>query len=903
MEKRQRLILVHILQSLAITISAGVIVAVLQWLLSDEFSALADGLASLGQYWIGGLIIFVLACFGISFPNGFVSTVRSLKWLLKCPPVHFGILAKVVIGAVVYLLLILTNPSTTLTLDAYSIGLLGGFCSLGLIAGHILACLVKKLQRHAKTALSQKTKKQGLDAWLADDQPIQSESESLFAEHSSVAKRILNKLLTEPKPESHILTSVALIGPYGSGKTSICNLVEDVYRKDKEKLSLPELLFCRFEGWQFMSAEAAVKNLIDVAAREVFRLVDFPELWRIPQKYVEAIKASGSWWSSVCAVLFGGSDNPEEIASIIGDALVRLNVRLVIFVDDFDRIEEDAFATQQAVAKALNQLQNLPNTQYVISVGPTIDIGRKSGIIKRSWDLLKLTRFQELVPKINPEKVISLIRKHRDDVLNDSSCYFPWAERSEGESDPLDYYPQFRRLFSSLGFRGRLLGLVQTPRALKSMLRESNNAWEGGLKGEIDWYDLILANALKAAEPAVFEWIARDRDVFIEEPRENLLRSTSQQNERYSKELNQQLEKRIESKEPTHYEIVKDVVCELFPSFEAKIKGRKQKFKPIHQWSQKISLRPNHGADYIERFFAGEVPDGDVPDQPTLQYIRKVIAGSFDSSEFESLYLCSHEKLTGVLNTLVQFAGLISRQMGYTICDAMLAWIARSENDKYLWPDSGEYIYVMGDVTSIIRFSGMKERLRVTPGSGEQEKEDWFIQKIEQYTGDAPFVAIELLEYGSSDSLISDEHEKRLGELLQREFVQGNRQFLPVLRASRYSLARLIDRIQRFTEYERVKTKLTQKLITEAENDEMHVLKERIIISLVNITLPGRSGEIPIESYGFSIDKAGNERNYDMSLMISALIKWHAISFSDKVAEKAFSHFARAYDLNRDGIG
>lgn len=53
MEKRKRLILVHTLQSLAITVSAGVIVAVLQWLLSDEFSSLADGLASLGQYWIG----------------------------------------------------------------------------------------------------------------------------------------------------------------------------------------------------------------------------------------------------------------------------------------------------------------------------------------------------------------------------------------------------------------------------------------------------------------------------------------------------------------------------------------------------------------------------------------------------------------------------------------------------------------------------------------------------------------------------------------------------------------------------------------------------------------------------------------------------------------------------------
>jgi len=561
MEKRQRLILVHILQSLAITISAGVIVAVLQWLLSDEFSCLADGLASLGQYWIGGLIIFVLACLGISFPNGFISTVRSLKWLLKCPPVHFGILAKVVIGAVVYLLLILANPSTTLTLDAYSIGLLGGFCSLGLIAGHILACLVKKLQRHAKTALSQQTKKQGLDAWLADDQPIQSESESLFAEHSSVAKRILNKLLTEQKPESHILTSVALIGPYGSGKTSICNLVEDIYLKDRKRHNLPELLFCRFEEWQFMSAEAAVKNLIDVAAREVFQLVDFPELWRIPQKYVEAIKASGSWWSSICAVLFGGSDDPEEITSIIGDALVRLNVRLVIFVDDFDRIEEDTFETQQAVAKALNQLQNIPNTQHVISVGPTINIGRKSGIVKRSWDLLKLTRFQELVPKIDPGRVVSLIKELRERALEDKHCYLLWAEIKEGEREPLPWNPELAHLYSEIGLTGKLIRLISTPRVLKCTLRESNQAWEGGLKGEFDWYDLILANTLKTSEPGVFEWIARDREMFIEEPSQSVIKPESEANKKYAKELEQRLIEHIESKDPARYEIVKDAVC------------------------------------------------------------------------------------------------------------------------------------------------------------------------------------------------------------------------------------------------------------------------------------------------------------------------------------------------------
>ena len=896
MEKRQRLILVHILQSLAITISAGVIVAVLQWLLSDEFSALADGLASLGQYWIGGLIIFVLACLGISFPNGFISTVRSLKWLLKCPPVHFGILAKVIIGAVVYLLLILANPSTTLTLDVYSIGLLGGFCSLGLIAGHILACLVKKLRRHAKTIIPLQTEKQGLDAWLADDQPIQSESESLFAEHSSVAKRILNKLLTEPKPESHILTSVALIGPYGSGKTSICNLVEDIYLKDRKRHNLPELLFCRFEGWQFMSAEAAVKNLIDVAAREVFRLVDFPELWRIPQKYVEAIKASGSWWSSVCAVLFGGGDDPEEIASIIGDALVRLNVRLVIFVDDFDRIEEDAFATQQAVAKALNQLQNLPNTQYVISVGPTIDVARTSDIGKRSWDLLKLTRFQELVPKIDPGRVVSLIKELRERALEDKHCYLPWAEIKEGEREPLPWNPELAHLYSEIGLTGKIIRLISTPRVLKCTLRESNQAWEGGLKGEIDWYDIILANALKAAEPAVFEWIARDRDVFIEESGMSAAKSESEANKRYAKELEQQLKERVESKEPARYEIVKDAVCEIFPVFGAKLEASMSSYmshSSTPQLSQKISLCLNHGADYIERFFAGEVPDGDIPDQPTLQYIRRITQEGFKVNEFESLYLDSEKKLTGPLNKIVQFAGLIPRRIAYEICDTILYWIAKPEHAE-VWPEPERYIYdMLPEVFTIVNNADSRKRVPGRDDGVADEREEWLTKVVGLYACKAPLLAVAIVE----DAKEYKGAEKLPEVFLKRfeaEFLQNRQRLLPSLSISRFALLMLMNDISEYPGYKDIKESFTQKILAEAENEPGVDLKERIVFSLVTFPTPSRSGE----EYQFSVNKGKNERKYDMNLIILALKKWHTVNWSDEIAKRAFSHLKQKYNIN-----
>jgi len=788
----------------------------------------------------------------------------------------------------------------------YAIGLLFGYCVVGLLAGYPLACLVKKtLRRPEKTVISHQTEKLELDAWMADDQPIQSEAESLFSAHSGVARRILNKLLSEATQESSILPSIALIGPYGSGKTSICNLVEDLYRKDKKMKNLNNVLFCRFEGWQFLSAEAAVRNLIDVATDRILELIDVSALWRIPEKYIEAVKAGGSWWSNFLDMLFGGADSPEEITSIIGDVLVRLNVRLVIFVDDFDRIEEDSFETQQAVAKALNQLQNIQNTQYVISVGPTIDIGRKSGIVKGSWDLLKLTRFQELVPKIDPEAVISKIRESRDNALKDSSCYFLWAEGNERESDPFFWHQGFRHILSSVGIRGSLLGLVQTPRVLKCVLRESHAAWEGGLKGEINWYDLILANALKAAEPAVFEWIARDRDVFIEKPNPNVTEPETYANKKYAEELKQRLIERIEGKGPAHYEIVKDAVCELFPFFEAKMEASTcsyTQYSLAPQLSQKISLRPNHGSDYIERFFAGEVPDGDISDQPTLQYIQRIMKESFNSNEFESLYLDSQEKLTGLLNKLVQFSGLIPRRLAYEICETILYWLSEPEHAKD-WPEPERLIYdVLSDVFTIVDNAGSRQRVPEIDDGAADKREEWLTKEVQLHTRKAPFLAVTIVEgakekgYKGAEKL-PDVFLKRFEAEFVQNKVQDRRRLLPLLSISRFALAWLMDDIRKYLGYKDIKASFTQKILAEAENESGTDLKERIIFSLVTTTTPARSGEIRTEEHQFSVEKGKNEQKYDMSSITDALKKWYAVKWSDEIAKRAFSRLQRAYNV------
>jgi len=894
LEKRSRLILTHVLESMTIAVLGGVIVAILKRFLAQQFSSLADPLASIEQNGIVGLIVFVLACLGIAFPHSFISTLSSLKRL----PVHFGVLARVVIGVVVCLLLELKWPDPEQAWPpgayVYSGGVLAGSCIAGLMVGFGLACLTNRSHRDGKGVLSPPVHREELDAWLADDQPVRTESESLFVAHSGVARRILQRLLSEPSQGSTVLPSIALIGPYGSGKTSICNLVEYFYRKDKETRQMPELLFCRFEAWQFLSAEAAVRNLIEVAADRIRELADVAALWRIPEKYIEAIKATGGRWSNFLTILLGGRDNPEEIVSAMGDVLVRLNVRLVIFVDDFDRIEEDSFATQQAIAKALNQLQNLPNTQYIISVGPTTGTMEAGKIGKRSWDLLKLTRFQELVPRVDPAVVVQRTKQLRERASKNGDYYLPWSEIKENEVDPLTWHPEFADVYSKIGFTGRLIRLVNTPRILKCTLRESNQAWEKGLKGEIEWHDLVLANALKAAEPGVFEWIARDRDVFIEEPHKNVTEPEILANKKHAKELEQRLTERIKSEDPVRYEIVKEAVCELFPAFETKLKGGESWSAPVPQWSQKIALRPNHGADYIERFFAGCVPEGDIRDQPTLQYIRRTAGAGFNVREFESLYLDSVDKLTGPFNKIVQFAGLIPHRLAYSICDAILEWIAEPKHAE-CWTEPERFMHaVLPDVFTILDNAGRWEKESFPRDSAvADETEKWFGKMVDILTYRSPLLAV-LLVQGATEKGYKGLADKLLGHI-KAAFVLSKQKLLPSLRISRFALAWLLEWLSKYDGYQEFKTPFTQSIIAEADREPATELRERIVFSLLSTTTPRRSGEVRPEEYQFSVLGQENEMRYDMGLIKEALNRWGGVTWSDEVAKRAFAQLQSAY--------
>ncbi len=898
MRERSKAVFAHLGDSLRLSILAGVLVAIFSESIGRHAASAIGMLAGHGYSWIVAVILLSLGILAVLSPSRFVSVLESVRYF----PFHFGIVVKTLLGITFYVLtcwlthFLVQTPMISLC----TVLLLLAFCLGALIPLWILARCFLAIKYWLTTSRKAKAK---ATTWWLDDRPLETAHESHFSQIEQAATRILDRLALDKKVSHHALPSIALIGSYGAGKTSICNMVRDLqeHRTHKGK-RLSRVFFCRFEGWQFLSPEAAVRNLLEEVTHTILDFVDAPELWTVPQKYVDSLTEVPLAWIKSVIPWLGTSENPQDVASAIGGVLVRTNTRLVIFVDDFDRMEDDSLDAQKAVARALNQIQNLPNVQYVLTLGPRFTLGEQPIENRPSTDLLKLTRFQELVPELDREAVLRGIRGLRDTALKEDHFWYPWNRIDAKHDDPLHYNPIMRHIGLSQGFADMLTGLIKTPRVFKAVLRETTTAWEGGLRGELNWYDLILLNAIKAACPSVFEWIARDLSTFIGHPGFHRKIDTGDNSllKAEAGELKGKIEKIVGGSDAILVELVTNVLTYLFPTFAARIEARPSPIEPP-PGDQRISYSPSSGPANIERFFTGRTSPDEVSDQFILRFIRETTnRAGLDKEAFEKQFLSSEENIRKRMNKLVRFAGSLELSSALDICGCILDWASSLEHpEEYMdnYPRD-----IMPDITTLLKDC---EDRRYKPGEvpeGPDPIETWLAERIQRCTPETAVLTILLVLYIFRGSVLSPDREprwqKELAQELYRRFMEDKGPFRVAVRRNRYSLLWLLEGMSAHDRYESFRGLLTKQLLAEATADTTGLLKSRLIHVLVDDRHAAVSGEPPLESYEFQVNRDRNARLLDMDEVIATVRMWDPASFEDEVSRQAVLCFRQAYDLS-----
>lgn len=230
-----------------------------------------------------------------------------------------------------------------------------------------------------------------LNLSLATDTPIKDSERDLIG-RAPFAERLADILKSAAGPESLV---IGLYGSWGSGKTSVINLVEnELSRKDDDGKA--DVSIVRFEPWNYLTAEQLlaqflkeVGDSLDKHAHGRRKLCGKlrgkrPELLNAFAAYSEALmitagaaaSSAGAPLAGVAVPAFGNrlaskmKKSADRAASVsakkqrLEEELLKFDGRVVVIIDDIDRLPNDQV---RMVFQLVASLAKLPKINYLLS--------------------------------------------------------------------------------------------------------------------------------------------------------------------------------------------------------------------------------------------------------------------------------------------------------------------------------------------------------------------------------------------------------------------------------------------------------------------------------------------------------------------------------------------------------
>lgn len=312
--------------------------------------------------------------------------------------------------------------------------------------------------------------------------------------------------------QGHGLT-VSIEGPWGSGKTSAMAIIEELLRSPPERCPV----IVHFNPWlvgdrdallrQFLariaeavqltdSAEAATKVAKQLTAyAKVFDVVKWIPGAEPMASIVKGVLSSAG--HATAAVAKEKHANLEKRKEKVEKALRAFPRRIVVFLDDMDRLMPSEVYEMVRILKAV---ADLPNIGYVVAWDPRYigDALASAHIPHADGFLDKIVQFRMPLPRLAGIDKEMLVNKALEGLPNAAL---------------LDYFPNAQGRLSLLYARA-LRGLLEHPRDILRVFNTVRTI-EPSLRGEVVLADIIgLATLMVRCSP-VFHLLQRYPSAFV----------------------------------------------------------------------------------------------------------------------------------------------------------------------------------------------------------------------------------------------------------------------------------------------------------------------------------------------------------------------------------------------------
>jgi energy-coupling factor transporter ATP-binding protein EcfA2 len=313
-----------------------------------------------------------------------------------------------------------------------------------------------------------------------------------------MAKNIAEEICNLDTSEGYV---VAIMGPWGSGKTSLVNLIKSSLNADA-----PHIEILDFNPWMFSGAEQLIHTFFaELAAQLRLKRGRFEKLADDFDTYgdllspLTAIPLLGAWLDRVRGAgkaLKKFKDSHKESATarraVLASKLSEIEQPIVVIIDDIDRLNT---AEIQDMFKLVRLTANFPNVVYLLAFDRrrVEDALGKQGVDGRSF-LEKIVQHAIDIPSI-PEQVMyrqisealgNALNSVSDDISLDTARWY-------------DIFPEIVR---------PLVRNMRDVRRYADAARETTRA----LLGRVELADLLALEAIRVFMPDTFGLISQSKD-------------------------------------------------------------------------------------------------------------------------------------------------------------------------------------------------------------------------------------------------------------------------------------------------------------------------------------------------------------------------------------------------------
>lgn len=351
-----------------------------------------------------------------------------------------------------------------------------------------------------------------LPSLYSSDLPIQSSAEDKF-DFTPFAHHVVDEIVGNQQPESLV---VGLSGTWGSGKTSLLNLMDE--RLQALRSDDKPIISIRYVPWRVKNSEALLTSFLSLLIEKIEEEMSKDKTLRsqvtkslAPVKdYAKAlgqlesgIKPIVKVISSLGVPLVEGVFNAmAEVRSSLAEetsldietlhknayeALKSLQITTIVMIDDLDRLEPSEIID---VLRLVRSTAQLPYVTFILcydhnNVREAIETTLKVDGIKFLGKLIQLPIF---VPSVPPEVLLQSAITKIEEI-------FPQHLNTQTKTDSID---AIEKVIDQTT-------IIKTPRDIHRILNTFN--FERNFLQTLDGTSMICLAVIQSNYPEVYDWI------------------------------------------------------------------------------------------------------------------------------------------------------------------------------------------------------------------------------------------------------------------------------------------------------------------------------------------------------------------------------------------------------------